>query len=98
MPRINRSQRSRKSQKREDRLVEGDELAFILPKVTEDKLNDSEDFYSKFWSCRIKMDYNIEERPPDWTWKKVYFAYKIRINYIISNHEMITYDSSTEEN
>jgi hypothetical protein len=65
------------------------EAAFVISQVPEDKISDPKYFYSQFWMNRIRMDHGIEVRPARWTWKRVYYSYKIYISYAISNREPI---------
>lgn len=65
------------------------EAAFVISHVPEDNIKDPKDFYSQFWMNRIRMDHGIEVRPIRWTWKRVYYSYKIYISYTISNREPI---------
>lgn len=68
------------------------ECAYVISKVPQDHINNPKYFYSQFWMNRIRMDHGIEVRPEKWTWKKVYYSYKIYISYTISNREPIIWN------
>jgi hypothetical protein len=80
-----------------DATDENIEVALVISQVPTDRIKDPNYFYSQFWRNRTRMDHDLEVRPEKWTWKKVYYSYKIYVSYVISNREPYIWDSEDED-
>ena len=81
----------------ENATAENIEAALVISRVPTDRIKDPDYFYSQFWRNRIRMDHGIEVRPEKWTWKRVYYSYKIYVSYVISNREPYVWNPDDQD-